>query len=143
VRFDRRRSKHSANWHATLDCVTRAGRKTLVKGMARYALPLKTLGDSLFMRNRAIVRLEQAELQPDPESRRWLTSFVVIGGGFSGVEVAGGSPTSCTQASATTRPSETFACSSFIVATACCPSSRRRSANSPNARCATNESTCA
>jgi NADH dehydrogenase len=62
----------------------------LVKGMARYALPLKTLGDSLFMRNRAIVRLEQAELQPDPEARRWLTSFVVIGGGFSGVEVAGG-----------------------------------------------------
>jgi NADH dehydrogenase len=63
---------------------------SLVKGMARYALPLKTLGDALFMRNRAIVRLEQAELQPDPESRRWLSSFIVIGGGFSGVEVAGG-----------------------------------------------------
>jgi NADH dehydrogenase len=63
---------------------------SLVKGMARYALPLKTLGDALFMRNRAIARLEQAELQPDAEARRWLTSFVVIGGGFSGVEVAGG-----------------------------------------------------
>jgi NADH:ubiquinone reductase (H+-translocating) len=63
---------------------------SLVKGMARYALPLKTLGDALFMRNRAIVRLEQAELQPDAGLRRWLTSFIVIGGGFSGVEVAGG-----------------------------------------------------
>jgi NADH dehydrogenase len=63
---------------------------SLVKGMAQYALPLKTLGDALFMRNRAIVRLEQAELQPDAELRRWLQSFVVIGGGFSGVEVAGG-----------------------------------------------------
>ena len=63
---------------------------SLVKGMAQYALPLKTLGDALFMRNRAIVRLEQAELQPDADLRRWLTSFVVIGGGFSGVEVAGG-----------------------------------------------------
>jgi len=62
----------------------------IVKGMGRYGLPLKTLGDSLFLRNRAIVRLEQAELQPDAEMRRWLTSFVVIGGGFSGVEVAGG-----------------------------------------------------
>ncbi|HSG63880.1 MAG TPA: FAD-dependent oxidoreductase, partial [Gammaproteobacteria bacterium] len=61
----------------------------IIKGMARYALPLKTLGDSLFLRNRAIVRLEQAELQPDEELRRWLTTFVVIGGGFSGVEVAG------------------------------------------------------
>jgi NADH:ubiquinone reductase (H+-translocating) len=28
-------------------------------------------------------------LQPDPEHRRWLTSFVVVGGGFSGVETAG------------------------------------------------------
>ena len=61
----------------------------LVKGMAQYALPLKTLGDALFLRNRVIVRLEQAELQPDVEARRWLTSFVVIGGGFSGVETAG------------------------------------------------------
>ncbi|HET9693269.1 MAG TPA: NAD(P)/FAD-dependent oxidoreductase [Steroidobacteraceae bacterium] len=61
----------------------------LVKGMAQYALPLKTLGDALFLRNRIIARLEQAELQPDPEARRWLTTFVVIGGGFSGVETAG------------------------------------------------------
>jgi NADH dehydrogenase len=62
---------------------------SLVKGMDRYALPLKTLGDALFLRNRVIVRLEQAELQPDPEARRWLTTFIVVGGGFSGVEVAG------------------------------------------------------
>ena len=61
----------------------------LVKGMAQYALPLKTVGDALFLRNRIIARLEQAELQPDPEARRWLTTFVVIGGGFSGVETAG------------------------------------------------------
>jgi NADH dehydrogenase len=61
----------------------------LVKGMANYALPLKTLGDALFLRNRVISRLEQAELQPDVELRRWLTSFVLIGGGFSGVETAG------------------------------------------------------
>lgn len=61
----------------------------LVKGMAQYALPLKTLGDALFLRNRIISRLEQAELQPEPELRRWLTTFVVVGGGFSGVETAG------------------------------------------------------
>jgi NADH dehydrogenase len=61
----------------------------LVKGMAQHALPLKTLGDALFLRNRVIARLEQAELQPDPDAQRWLTTFVVIGGGFSGVETAG------------------------------------------------------
>ena len=62
---------------------------SLVKGMAEYALPLKTLGDALFLRNRIVSRLEAAELQNDPDARRWLTTFVVIGGGFSGVEVAG------------------------------------------------------
>jgi NADH:ubiquinone reductase (H+-translocating) len=61
----------------------------LVKGMASYALPLKTLGDALFLRNRVISRLEQAELQPVREHRRWLTTFVIVGGGFSGVETAG------------------------------------------------------
>ena len=60
-----------------------------VPGMAHHALPLKTLGDALFIRNRIIVRLEQAALQTDPDLRHWLTRFVIIGGGFSGVEVAG------------------------------------------------------
>jgi NADH dehydrogenase len=61
----------------------------IVRGMATYALPLKTLGDALFLRNRVISRLEHAELNPDPQARRWLTTFIVVGGGFSGVEVAG------------------------------------------------------
>jgi NADH:ubiquinone reductase (H+-translocating) len=71
-----------------LACGTNAN-LDIVKGMASYALPLKTLGDALFLRNRIIARLEQAELQPDRTARRWLTSFVVIGGGFSGIETAG------------------------------------------------------
>ncbi len=60
-----------------------------VPGMASHALPLKTLGDALFLRNRIIARLEQAALETDPQKRRNLTSFVIVGGGFSGVEVAG------------------------------------------------------
>ncbi len=71
-----------------LACGTNAN-LDIVKGMAQSALPLKTIGDALFLRNRIIARLEQAELQPDPEHRRWLMSFIVVGGGFSGVETAG------------------------------------------------------
>lgn len=71
-----------------LACGTNAN-LDIVRGMAQAGLPLKTLGDALFLRNRIIARLEQAELQPDPEHRRWLTSFIVVGGGFSGVETAG------------------------------------------------------
>jgi len=71
-----------------LACGTNAN-LDVVKGMGNYGLPLKTLGDAMFLRNRIIARLEQAEMQPDPEHRRWLTSFIVVGGGFSGVETAG------------------------------------------------------
>ncbi len=71
-----------------LACGTNANLE-VVKGTGNYGLPLKTLGDAMFLRNRIIARLEQAELQPDPEHRRWLTSFIVVGGGFSGVETAG------------------------------------------------------
>ncbi len=61
----------------------------IVEGMAEHGLPLKTVGDALFLRNRIIARLEQAEIQPDLMRRRWLMTFIVVGGGFSGVEVAG------------------------------------------------------
>jgi NADH dehydrogenase len=71
-----------------LACGTNAN-LDVIKGMGQYALPLKTLGDALFLRNRIIARLEQAELQPDRAHRRWLTTFVIVGGGFSGVETAG------------------------------------------------------
>ncbi len=60
-----------------------------VPGMVTHALPLKSIGDAMAMRVHVMERLEQAETCDNPELKRWLTSFVVIGGGFSGVEVAG------------------------------------------------------
>jgi len=61
----------------------------IAEGMQGHGLPLKTLGDALHIRNRIIVRLEQAELERDPDVRRTLTTFIVVGGGSSGIEVAG------------------------------------------------------
>jgi NADH dehydrogenase len=55
-------------------------------GLAEYALPFKYLGDALALRNRLIHTLEEADIEPDPEVRRALLTFVVAGGGFSGVE---------------------------------------------------------
>jgi NADH dehydrogenase len=62
---------------------------SLIEGMADSALPLKTLGDALHIRNRMILSLERAELEPDPDRRKWLATYIIIGGGSSGVEVAG------------------------------------------------------
>lgn len=56
-------------------------------GLSEHALPFRTLGDALRLRNRAIEALEEAANEPDPEFRRRLLTFVVGGGGFSGVEV--------------------------------------------------------
>jgi NADH dehydrogenase len=61
----------------------------LVPGFAEHALPLQLVGDALFIRNRVLQRIARIELEHDPLVRRRLGRFVVVGGGFSGVEVAG------------------------------------------------------
>ncbi|GAA4746061.1 NAD(P)/FAD-dependent oxidoreductase [Nocardioides endophyticus] len=56
---------------------------------ARFAPGMKTIDDALELRGRIFGAFEMAESEEDPEARRaWLT-FVVIGGGPTGVEVAG------------------------------------------------------
>ncbi|HEU4352222.1 MAG TPA: NAD(P)/FAD-dependent oxidoreductase [Burkholderiales bacterium] len=64
-------------------------RLDLVPGMAQHALPLKTVGDALHIRNVVLRRAARIELESDPVVRRRLGRFIVVGGGFSGVEVAG------------------------------------------------------
>lgn len=50
---------------------------------------LKSLEDALAIRRRILLAFEAAEMEPDPDARReWLT-FVVVGGGPTGVELAG------------------------------------------------------
>ena len=61
----------------------------LVPGLAEHALPLKLVGDAMHIRNRVLQRIARIELETDPALRRQLGHFIVIGGGFSGVEVAG------------------------------------------------------
>jgi len=66
-----------------------AANTSMMEGLKEHALPLKTVGDALQIRKQVIERLEQATIHQNPERRKALTRFVVIGGGFSGVEVAG------------------------------------------------------
>ncbi|MEY2883289.1 MAG: hypothetical protein RL490_1013 [Pseudomonadota bacterium] len=74
--------------HLVLAVGNRA-RIDLIPGMAEHALPLKSVGDALHIRNIVLRRLAAMELEPDPDRRALLGHFLVIGGGFSGVEVAG------------------------------------------------------
>ena len=56
-------------------------------GMLEHAMPFKSLADALRLRNHVIHALEEADFEQDPEFRKKLLTFVVAGGGFSGVEV--------------------------------------------------------
>jgi NADH dehydrogenase len=58
-----------------------------VPGMAEHAIGVRTLGDALYLRNRALDMLEEARIEADPERRAQLLTFVVVGGGSTGVEV--------------------------------------------------------
>jgi NADH dehydrogenase len=56
---------------------------------AFYAPGLKSLDDATYLRRRILMAFERAENQDDAEERRRLMTFAVIGGGPTGVEMAG------------------------------------------------------
>jgi len=60
-----------------------------MRDVQEHALTAKTLGDAIHLRNWAIQMLETADTERDPALRAKLLTFVVAGGGFTGVEVAG------------------------------------------------------
>jgi NADH dehydrogenase len=54
-----------------------------------WAPGLKTVEDATDMRRRILLAFETAERETDPEKVRMLTTFVIVGGGPTGVELAG------------------------------------------------------
>src|SRR5579872_2424051 len=57
-----------------------------IPGLQDNALTIKSVTEAEAIRHRAIALLERADEEPDPAVRRQLLTFVVGGGGFSGVE---------------------------------------------------------
>jgi NADH dehydrogenase len=56
---------------------------------AREAPGLKTLDDALAIRRRMLLAFEEAERESDPAKARHLLTFAIVGGGPTGVELAG------------------------------------------------------
>ena len=61
----------------------------MMPGMADHSFPMKTIGDAVALRAHIMQQLERAEVCDDPVKKRWYLSFIVVGGGYSGVEAAG------------------------------------------------------
>ncbi len=56
---------------------------------AAFAPGLKTIDDATYLRRRILLAFEKAETEPDAAERRRLMNFVIVGGGATGVEMAG------------------------------------------------------
>jgi NADH:ubiquinone reductase (H+-translocating) len=60
-----------------------------MQNLKEFALDFKTLSDAMRIRNRVIDMFERADRESDPGRRQELLTFVIAGGGFAGVELAG------------------------------------------------------
>ena len=54
-----------------------------------YAPSLKSIGEAIEIRERILKAFEKAEITSDPSEREKLLTFVIVGGGSTGVELAG------------------------------------------------------
>lgn len=60
-----------------------------IPGADTFTFPLKTMEEGIALRNHILRCFELALQEPDPERRRQLLTFVIVGGGPTGVEYAG------------------------------------------------------
>ncbi len=60
-----------------------------VPGMPEHAFLMKSVGDAMKLRGAVLDRFEEANLIADPATLQRVLTFVVVGGGYSGVETAG------------------------------------------------------
>jgi len=61
----------------------------IIPGMTDHAFAFKVMYDAVELRQQIVREMESAEATTDPDLRRWHLSFIIVGAGFSGVEVAG------------------------------------------------------
>ncbi|WP_344415060.1 NAD(P)/FAD-dependent oxidoreductase [Pseudonocardia ailaonensis] len=57
-----------------------------VPGLPEQGIAFKTVGEAIYLRNHVLSRLDTAATTDDPELRSRLLTFVVVGGGYAGVE---------------------------------------------------------
>ena len=57
-----------------------------IPGLAEHGIAFKTIGEAIFLRNHVLARLDAADTTIDPALRRRLLTFMVVGGGYAGVE---------------------------------------------------------
>ena len=57
-----------------------------IPGLAEHGIAFKTVGEAIYLRNHVLSRLDAAATTIDPALRRRLLTFLVVGGGYAGIE---------------------------------------------------------
>ncbi|MBW0118085.1 NAD(P)/FAD-dependent oxidoreductase [Pseudonocardia abyssalis] len=57
-----------------------------IPGLAEVGIAFKTVGEAIYLRNHVLSRLDAAATTIDPALRRRLLTFLVVGGGYAGIE---------------------------------------------------------
>ncbi len=57
-----------------------------IPGLAERGIAFKNVGEAIYLRNHVLSRLDAAATTIDPDQRRRLLTFLVVGGGYAGVE---------------------------------------------------------
>jgi NADH dehydrogenase len=57
-----------------------------IPGLAEHGISFKTVAEAIYLRNHVLSRMDEASSTLDPELRRRLLTFMVVGGGYAGVE---------------------------------------------------------
>jgi NADH:ubiquinone reductase (H+-translocating) len=57
-----------------------------IPGLAEHGIAFKTVGEAIYLRNHVLSRLDAAATTLDPALRRRLLTFLVVGGGYAGIE---------------------------------------------------------
>ncbi len=60
-----------------------------IPGVAEHSFPFKRLEDAEALRNHVVETLESADVETDAARRKALLTYAVVGGGYTGIEVAG------------------------------------------------------
>ncbi|MEU3273551.1 NAD(P)/FAD-dependent oxidoreductase [Saccharomonospora sp. NPDC006951] len=60
-----------------------------IPGLAEQGIAFKTIGEAIYLRNHVLTKLDEAASTLDPELRKRLLTFTVVGGGFAGIEALG------------------------------------------------------
>jgi NADH dehydrogenase len=60
-----------------------------IPGLAEQGIGFKTVGEAIYLRNHVLTKLDTAASSGDPALRRRVLTFVVVGGGYAGIECLG------------------------------------------------------